>query len=102
MQNEKYNIEKRRLHETVLYAVVDSERKDVVIRVFYVGWMISGLAIIFLALKYGNEAALMALLAVGVAGIVLWLFNNWWKYRLYVKYSPDYKTEGLLYSEKSD
>ncbi|MGB5180043.1 MAG: hypothetical protein WBP44_15110 [Gammaproteobacteria bacterium] len=102
MQREKDNTDKRRLHETVLYAVVDSERKDVVTSIFYAGWMVSGLTIIFLALKYGNEAALMALLAAGVAGIILWLFNNWWKYRLYVKYSPDYKTQGQLYTGKSD
>ena len=95
------NTDTSHLHEVVHYAVANSERKDVVARIFYVGWMISGLIIIFLALKYGNEAALMALLAAAFAGLILWLINNSWKHRLHVRYSPDYRAQEQPYSDES-
>jgi urea transporter len=95
------NTDTNHLHEVVHYAVLNSERKDVVARIFYVGWMISGLIIIFLALKYGNEAAFMALLAAAVAGLILWLINNSWKHSLYVRYSPDYRAQEQSCTDES-
>lgn len=77
------------LHEKILYVAADGERKDVVSTLFFTGWIVSGLAIIFLGLSYGRDAAMMALQAVGFAGGILWLINNWWKYKLNVKYSTD-------------
>jgi len=91
MSQESRNIDINRLHEKVFYVVADDARKDAVTVIFYIGWIISGLAIIFLALNYGGGAAVTALLAVAVAGSLLGLINRWWKRRLYVKYSPDYK-----------
>ena len=92
-------IEFNRLHEKVLYVVADDERKDAVSTIFYVGWIVSGLIILFLALNYGRDAAMMALLGVGIAGSILWLVNSWWKRRLYMKYSPDHKIPRQLYTE---
>ena len=89
MSKENRNNETNRLHKKVLYVVADGERKDAVTIIFFVGWIVSGLAIIFLGLSYGRDAAMMALQAVGFAGGILWLINNWWKYKLNVKYSTD-------------
>ena len=91
MLMENRDNETNRLHEKVLYVVADGERKDAVTTIFFVGWIVSGLAIIFLGLNYGRDAALIALQAVGITGSILWLINNWWKHRLYVKYSPNHK-----------
>ena len=101
MLDENRDNEMNRLHKKVFYVVADDERKDAVTLIFYVGWIISGLAILFLALNYGRDAATMAVLAVAVAGSILWLINSWWKHRLYVKYSPDYKLQRQLYTDKS-
>jgi Flp pilus assembly protein TadB len=101
MPREQYNTDANNLHEAVLYAVMDSERKDVVTRIFYTGWIISGVIIIYLALKYGNQAALLALFVVGIAGLILWLSNSWWKRRLYARYSSDYKAQRQFYTEKT-
>jgi len=89
MSKENRNNETNRLHKKVLYVVADGERKDAVTIIFFVGWIVSGLAIIFLGFNYGRDAVLMALQAVGFAGGILWLINNWWKYKLNVKYSTD-------------
>jgi len=91
MSKENRNNETNRLHKKVLYVVADGERKDAVTIIFFVGWIVSGLAIIFLGFNYGRDAVLMALQAVGITGSILWLVNNWWKHRLFVKYSPDNK-----------
>ena len=93
------NIEFNRLHEIVLYVVANDERKDTVSTIFYVGWIVSGLVILFLALNYGRDAAMIALLAVATAGSILWLINSWWKRRLHMKYSPDNKIQQQIYTE---
>ena len=96
MQQRSHNIEFNRLHEKVLYVVADDERKDTVSTIFYIGWVISGLVILFLALNYGSDAAMMALLTSSIAGSILWLINTRWKRRLHMKYSPDNKVQQQL------
>ncbi len=99
MQQRNHNIEFKRLHEIVLYVVADDERKDAVSTIVYVGWIVSGLVLLFLTLIYGRDAAMMALLAIAIAGSILWLINTWWKRRLYLKYSPDSKVQQQLHTE---
>jgi len=99
MSQGSQNIEFNRLHEKVLYVVADDERKDAVSIIFYVGWIVSGVVILFLALNYGRDAAMAALLAVSIAGSILWLINTRWKRRLHMKYSPDNKVQQQLYTE---
>lgn len=93
--------ETNRLHETVLYVAADSERKDVVTTLFFAGWILSGLVIIFLLLNGGRDAALLALQAIAIAGSILWLVNCWWKHRLRVRYSPQHKAQARLQAEES-
>jgi hypothetical protein len=99
MSEKNRNNEMSCLHEKILYVVADGERKDTVTSIFYVGWVVSGLAILVLALNYGRDAAMMALLAVAIAGSILLLINTWWKHRLQVKYSPDEKVHRQLSTE---
>ena len=99
MQQRNHNIEFNRLHEIVLYVVADDERKDAVSTIVYVGWIVSGLVLLFLTLIYGRDAAIMALLVIAIAGSILWLINTWWKRRLYLKYSPDSKVQQQLHTE---
>ena len=87
------------LHEKVLHVVANDDRKDAITIILFVGWIVFGLVIIFLELMYGGNAAMMALLAAGIAGGNLWLINTWWKHRLYVKYSPDNKVQRQLHTE---
>ena len=94
-ENNRTN-ETNHLHKIILYVVADSERKDVVTSIFFISWIVSGLAIIFLGLSYGSDAAMIGLQAVGIAGGILWLINHWWKHKLYVKYSPDNKMQRQL------
>jgi hypothetical protein len=91
-----------RLHEKVHYGVADDERKDAVSTIFYAGWIVSGFIFLYLALNHGWDAAMLALLAVAIAGSILWLINSWWKRRLYMKYSPDSKIERQLNTELPD
>lgn len=102
MPQGNHTIEFNRLHEKVHYVVTDDERKDAVSTIFYVGWIVSGLIILYLSLNYGWDAAMLALLAVAIAGSILWLINSWWKRRLYMKYSPDSKIERQLNTELPD
>ncbi|MGB5427863.1 MAG: hypothetical protein WBN95_13870 [Gammaproteobacteria bacterium] len=99
MQQRNHNIEFNHLHEIVLYVVADDERKDAVSTIVYVGWIVSGLVLLFLTLIYGRDAAMMALLVIAIAGSILWLINTWWKRRLYLKYSPDSKVQQQLHTE---
>jgi hypothetical protein len=99
MSQGNQNIEYNRLHKKVLYVVADDERKGTVSTIFYIGWVVSGLVILFLALNYGGDAAMMALLTSSIAGSVLWLINNRWKHRLLIKYSPNNKVQRQLYTE---
>ena len=99
MQQRNHNIDFNRLHEIVLYVVADDERKDAVSTIVYVGWIVSGLVLLFLTLIYGRDAAMMALLVIAIAGSILWLINTWWKRRLYLKYSPDSKVQQQLHTE---
>ena len=99
MQQRNHNIDFNRLHEIVLYVVADDERKDAVSTIVYVGWIVSGLVLLFLTLIYGRDAAIMALLVIAIAGSILWLINTWWKRRLYLKYSPDSKVQQQLHTE---
>ena len=62
----------------------------------------SGFIFLYLALIHGWDAAMLALLAVAIAGSILWLINSWWKRRLYMKYSPDSKIERQLNTELPD
>ncbi len=89
MQQRNHNIDFNRLHDKVLYAVEDDERKDAVSIIFYVSWIVSGLIILFLALSHGGEAAMMAFMAAGIAGGILWLVNTRWKRKLHMKYTAD-------------
>ena len=98
MSEHNRNYEMNRLHEKVLYVVANDDRKDAVITILFVGWIVFGLVIIFLELMYGGSAAMMALLTAGVAGGILWLTNTWWKHRLHAKYSPDNTVQGQLHS----
>jgi len=93
MQEETRDIDINRLHEKVHYVVADGERKDAVSVIFYVGWIISGLVIIFLALNHGRDAVLMALQVAAIASGILWLINRWWKHRLHARYLPDIKVQ---------
>ena len=95
-------IEFSRLHEKVHYVVADDERKDAVSTIFYVGWIVSGLIILYLALNHSWDAAMLALLAVAIAGSILWLINSCWKRRLYMKYSLDSNTERQRNTELPD
>jgi dipeptide/tripeptide permease len=90
----------KRLHEIVDYVVADDGRKDAISTIVYVGWIVSGLVILFLTLVYGREAAMIALLAIAIAGTILWLLNSWWRRRLYLKYSPDSKKQQQLHTEQ--
>jgi len=101
MPEEPRDIEIHRLHEKVLYVVADGERKDAVSVIFYVGWIVSGLVIIFLALNYGRDAVLMAMQVAAIAGGILWLINSWWKHRLHARYLPDNKVQRQFTTEKS-
>ena len=100
MRYDRHNIYANQLHEKILYIAADGRRKDTITIVFFVGWIFSGLAIIFLELNYGRGAVLMALLAVAVAGSIFWIMNNWWKYKLQARYSPDDHSQSQLYSEE--
>jgi len=93
MQEETHDIDINRLHEKVHYVVADGERKDAVSVIFYVGWIISGLVIIFLALNHGRDAVLMALQIAAIASGILWLINRRWKHRLQARYLPDIKVQ---------